>query len=269
MKRNNIYLGDAYELIKQLKEKSIDCIYTDIPYDFVGNGKLSGGAPGIKKKNYYNEYKRVAKTRGGTLAMRKARNSSEIAEFASGIDFSILDEFVRVMKKVNLFIWCSKAQILPILNYFDNENIYFEILVWCKTNPIPTGNNAWLSDIEYCLYIREKGVRLNDGYDLKSKWFISHYNKDDKDLYDHPTIKPFDCVRNHLLHATQKGDVVLDPFLGSGTTADVCRHIKRDYIGFELDENYYEIAKLRLKGITQVEKKIGAVQLSLFEDIDF
>ena len=60
-------------------------------------------------------------------------------------------------------------------------------------------------------------MKLNDGYDLKSKWYQSPINKKDKNLYDHPTIKPLELVKRHILHATQNNDVVLDTFLGSGT----------------------------------------------------
>ena len=58
-------------------------------------------------------------------------------------------------------------------DFVDIKDCYFEILTWNKANPTPTTNNSWLPDIEYCLYFREKGVVLNDGYELKSKWYIS------------------------------------------------------------------------------------------------
>ena len=145
-----------------------------------------------------------------------------------------------------------------ILNYFmnlkDNE-IYFEPLVWKKTNPIPATNNTWLPDLEYAFHFREKGVKLNDGYEIKSKGYVSPLNKKDKDLYDHPTIKPLEFVKNHILHITQENDIVLDPFLGSGTTAVACRETKRQFIGFEIDKSYYDIAQDRLNGITQVKRR--------------
>lgn len=72
------------------------------------------------------------------------------------------------MKKINIFIWCSKEQIVDILNYWVNrrDKINFDILTWNKDNPTPLCNNTWLPDIEYCLYFRESGVKLNDGYEL-------------------------------------------------------------------------------------------------------
>lgn len=129
------------------------------------------------------------------------------------------------------------------------REIYFEILTWNKTNPTPTTNNSWLPDIEYCLYFREKGIIYNDGYELKSKWYESPANKKDKDKFNHPTIKPVELVKRHLLHTTQPGDVVLDCFMGSGTTCVACKDIGRKYIGFEISEKWFKIAQDRLNNV--------------------
>lgn len=136
------------------------------------------------------------------------------------------------------------------------------ILVWCKTNPIPTTNNNWLSDIEYCIYVRGEGVRLNDGYELKSKWYQSPINQSDKDLYKHPTIKPLELVKRHILHSTQPNDIVLDCFAGSGTTCLAAKETGRRYIGMEIDKEYHKIAVNRLNGIT------AQGQISIFTDFD-
>lgn len=226
---NNIYHGDCYELIKQLPDNSVDCIYTDIPYEYE-----QGGA--TKKSN-------VAKN------IRKLEEELKQANIYDGIDYAIFNEFVRVLKNINIFIWCSKAQILPILNWFnENTDCTFQILVWCKTNPTPMCNGNWLPDIEYCLYFN-RGTKLNNGYNLKSKYYVSKKNVEDKKKYIHPTIKPLELVERHLKHTTQEGDVVLDAFVGSGTTCVACKNINRKYIGFEINENYYNIAQDRLNGI--------------------
>lgn len=130
------------------------------------------------------------------------------------------------------------------------------ILCWCKTNPIPSTNNVWLPDVEYCLVFKEKGAsRYNDGYELKSKWYVSGINQKDKKDYEHPTIKPLELVKRHILHSTQENDIVLDCFLGSGTTAVACKELNRQYLGFEINKEYYDIACDRLKGITVQERK--------------
>ena len=233
---NKIYLGDSYELIKKLPDKSVDCVYIDIPYEMQSGGK-GGGAFGNRIHN---------------LIRKDMKNIIE------GINYSIFDEIKRVLKKINIFIWCNKQQIFNIMNIFKDYSL--EILVWAKDNPTPFTNNVWLSDLEYCLYFRESGVKLNDGYEIKSKWYQSPINKKDKDLYDHPTIKPLELVKRHLLHATQENDIVLDCFLGSGTTAEASLLTNRRYIGFEINEEYYNIAVNRLNGISQKdvrEKELG------------
>ena len=125
----------------------------------------------------------------------------------------------------------------------------FEILTWNKTNPTPMTNNVFLPDIEYCLLFREKGCKLNPGYTLKSKWYISPINKKDKDKYNHPTIKPLELVKRHILHSTQPGDLVLDCFSGSGTTCVACKETGRRYIGIEINPEYYRSSLNRLNGM--------------------
>ena len=80
----------------------------------------------------------------------------------------------------------------------------------------------------------------------KSKWYESPANKRDKDLFRHATIKPIELVKRHLLHTTQPNDIVLDCFLGSGTTAVAAKDLGRHYLGFEINPKWYKIAKDRL-----------------------
>lgn len=237
---NKIYLEDSYEAIKKIPDNSVDCIYTDVPYIYDGGG---GGDSSLSK--------RIQKTQ-----------KEYLKDISDGIDYSILNEFIRISNKLNLYIWCSKLQIPYILDFFVKKGYNYEILVWVKTNPTPATNNVWLPDVEYCLYFREVGVKLNDGYDLKSKYHISPINKRDKDEYGHPTIKPLDLVKRHILHTTQEGDVVLDPFMGSGTTGVAAKETNRNFIGFEIDKKYHEIATDRINGINQHG------QTSIFTDFE-
>lgn len=253
---NNIYLGDCYKLIKDVPDKSIDLVYVDIPYLFADHGtsKTELGERVSKRElqflGVHEKYKDAEQTYAESLRIRKnkIKNTIDYISLEDGIDYRIFDDYLRVLKKMNIFIWCSKMQILDILNYFSQYG-NFDILCWCKTNPIPTSNNNWLPDIEYCLYFREKGVKLNQGYELKSKYYISSANVDDKKNYLHPTIKPLELVKRHILHTTDRGGVVLDTFMGSGTTCKACVETGRQYIGMEINEQYYNIAKDRLNNI--------------------
>lgn len=274
IKPNNIYFGDCYELIKQIPDKSVDLVYIDIPYQFQSHG--GGGAFGPKNRSYNNdivvsdgkraklkeeaerllnimnttkdkdEYQKAHVQRGEILT------DIDTADINTGIDYQIIDELNRVMKYIYIYIWCSKSQIPYLMNKYVNElNCNFDLLVWCKKNAVPKTNNCYLPNVEYCLFFREKNCpkRLNNGYELKSKWYISASNKQDKDLYKHPTIKPLELVKRHILHSTQENDLVLDCFAGSGTTLKACQELNRRYIGFEINEEYYKIAKDRLNNI--------------------
>ena len=92
-------------------------------------------------------------------------------------------------------------------------------------------------------------VKLNDGYDLKSKYYITSTNKADKDNYLHPTIKPLEIIKKQILHTTQENDIVLDCFCGSGTTCLAAQETNRQFIGIEVDPKYHKIAVNRLNGI--------------------
>ena len=224
---NNIYNVDSYKAINEIPDKSIDLIYTDIPY------LIESGGSGQSELS-----KRIKKLQ-----------HEDLNEINSGIDYTILDEFVRIQKHIYIFIWCSKLQMLDLMKYFvDKHNCRFEILTWNKTNPIPMCNGTWLSDTEYCLVFKEKGApRYNDGFENKWKWYMSPVNKRDKEKYGHPTCKPLGLVKRHLKHACTNDMVVFDPFLGSGTTAVACKQLGINYLGFELDKEYYQTALNRLK----------------------
>lgn len=165
------------------------------------------------------------------------------------------------MKNINCFIWCSKNQVLDIMNYFDKYNVDVNILTWTKTNPIPFGNSIWLSDIEYCLHFY-KGAGFNIGSEYKRKNYSSPINNKDKELYKHPTIKPIEMVKRHIMNMTKEGDIVLDCFCGSGTTCVACKETGRRFIGIEVEPKYHKIACDRLNGI------LANGQTSIFTNFD-
>ena len=223
---NKIHYGDAYLLIKEIPDKSIDLIYTDIPYLISVGGSDNSD---------FNQ--------------RVVRKKESLKEFCNGIDYAIFADFIQVSKALNCFIWASRLQVPEILHFFISRGFSFDILFLGKTNPMPTINNTFLPDVEYCLYFRDKGVRLNDGYDLKSKWYTSPINKRDKDLFKHPTIKPLALVTRHILHTSCENDIVLDPFAGSATTSVAAFNNNRRHIAFENNKAWYDIAVDRLNGI--------------------
>jgi DNA modification methylase len=256
MEINKIYLGNAYELIKQVPDKSIDLIVTDPPYDF-GSGS-GAGAFGTKKRSH--EEVKVA----SLIKMRSDTTKCE-ENLVQGIDPSILNEFVRVMKKINCYIWCNKEQIYDYMTFFVKERkCNFDLITWHKTNPIPTCNNNYLHDTEYCLFFREEGVQLSGNMQTLKKWYSTVCNKADKELYGHPTIKPIGIISNLIINSSDEGSLVLDPFIGSGTTAVACKLLGRNYLGFEINQAYYAIAVDRLNGVSQIDRRNGYTQGRLF-----
>lgn len=227
MKLNYIQCGDCLELIKNIPDNSIDLIITDPPYEKKDSGRYQGGgAFGTNNREYHTK-----------LDNQKLLN---------GINEQILDELVRVLKKGNIYIWCNKQQLKQYINYFENLGWNTDLLTWHKTNPVPTCSNKYLSDTEYLLFFREKGVKVYGSYKTKRKWYATPTNKKDKEKYKHPTIKPLDIIENLVINSSLEGGVILDPYIGSGTTAVASLKHNRHYIGFEINEDYCKIATQRI-----------------------
>jgi DNA modification methylase len=189
----------------------------------------------------------------------------------TGIDLSILDEYVRVLNKINIYIWCNREQILDYVEYFvKKKKCNWEILVWAKQDPIPFCGTHYLVDKEYCLYFWETGANIHIPFDRGRTVFFSKKNIEDKKDFGHPTIKPLEIIKTLIENSSKKGDVVLDTFLGSGTTCVAAKELNRQYIGFELNPHFYKIALERLNGIDQNGQmsllETDFEQLDLFEE---
>ena len=246
MEYDYIECGDCLELLKSIPDNSIDLIVTDPPYVVETQG---AGFFGKKSDEYSMNYKgKKAYTYGGERYVMK-----EISNMSDGFSENILDELCRVMKKINLYIWCSQKQLYQLINYFViKKKCNWNLITWHKTNPIPACGNKYLTDTEYCLFFREKGVKIQGSFETKFTYYVTPLNSKDKKQYGHPTIKPLDIIKNFIINSSNEGDIILDPFMGSGTTPVACVETNRHYIGFEIDENYYNIACKRLD---EVESK--------------
>ena len=190
MELNKIYLGDAYKLIKNIPDKSIDLIVTDPPYQIddlnIKATKPSGLLKGRKSKSHVQKMAEL--------------------DLGNGIDLSILTEFCRVLKKINIYIWCNKEQIYDYLTFFVKERkCKWEMLIWTKTNPAPFLNGHYLKDKEYCLYFWEKGVTINPTYENGKTVFISQTNTLDKNNFGHPTIKPVELIETLIKNSAGGG----------------------------------------------------------------
>lgn len=167
---------------------------------------------------------------------------------SNGFSEEVLDQLCRLMKKINIYIFCSQKQIIPLLTYFVvNRRCNYNIITWHKTNPIPACGNKYLTDTEYILFFREKGVRVYGTYETKKTWYATPLNRGDKKKYNHPTIKPVDILQNLIINSSKEDEVVFDPFMGSGSTGVACKKTNRDFVGIEIDKNYYDIAVERIE----------------------
>lgn len=228
MRVNYIDNIDCLTGLKEIPDNSVDLVVTDPPYDIhAGKG-------------------------GGCFGNRQAY--SDIEFMSNGFSEEILDELCRVMKKINIYLFCSQAQIRPLLDYFvTRRKCNWNLLTWHKTNPVPACGNKYLTDTEYVLFFREKGVKVYGEYKTKFTYYVTPLNTADKKLYGHPTVKPLEIVQNLITNSSQPGDVVLDPFMGSGTTAVASVKTGRDFIGFELSPEYYATAQKRIEDEQEVD----------------
>ena len=155
---------------------------------------------------------------------------------------------MRVQERINAYIWCNKEQILDYLNFFVTENkCSYDILCWQKENALPTYNNKYLTDKEYCLYFRKGGYCMPERYEDAKTIFVEPINIKDKKLFGHPTIKPLKIFETLIKNSSREGDLVLDPFSGSGTTAVACYKQKRRFICVEKDFDYWKASCKRLE----------------------
>jgi len=229
---NHVFNEDCMTGLDRIPDHSVDLVVMDPPYELETTG---AGAFGNDHREYH----------------------SELTPISEGISDEVLEKICSKMKNINIYIWCNKTQILQYLNFFDKKGCNMDILTWHKTNPTPTCGNKYLSDTEYVLFFREPGVKVYGSYNTKKKWYVSGLNTKDKKVYNHPTIKPMEFIRNMVINAIpdDKEDsriVVMDPFLGSGTTAAVAKELGQDYIGFEIDPVYYQTAIERIDAVETV-----------------
>lgn len=232
-----LYHGDCLDIMKKLISDNVkvDCIITDPPYvlDLHGGGQ-------------------------NDLGKRKLTKDKHIEFISGGFSTECFELMLKLQSIPNLLIFCSNKQVSTIMSFFEQKNLTTTLLVWEKTNPSPLCNGKHLSDIEFIVYVRGKGATFNNDtpYEYKKKIYTSPVVSNKNRL--HPTQKSVVHIQQYIKLHTKENDVVLDPFMGSGTTAIACINTDRRFIGIEIDENYYNIASQR------IEKALNSKQLKLF-----
>lgn len=231
---NNIelYHGDCMDIMDELINKNVkvDLIMTDPPY-LIANTNGGEKSPFAK-------------------SIRKMNTELETGILTEGINNLILEQLIKLQDKINIYIWCNHKQIPQYLDFFVNQHkCNFDIIIWNKTNAMPTFCNKYLTDKEYCLYFRKGGYCMPQNYENAKTVFHQPINIKDKKYYQHPTIKPLNIIETLIKNSTKQNDLVLDCFSGSGTTFEACQNLNRRGIGIEIEKQYCDITIKRLKTI--------------------
>ena len=215
--RYSLTLGDAFELVKQVPSGSVDLILTDPPYDScfsaVGFGDRSNG------------FCRIGGAVGG----------------APSFDvLPVLEELPRICTPFNAYFFASRGQVPTYLEFAKEKGYRFDILMWAKDNPMPLTNGNFIGG-EYVVVLREKGATFNTGLPLSNylRYYLSYRYSGPS---GHPTEKPRALLERFVRVSSRVGDVVFDPFAGSGSTGLVALKGGRRFIGFEINPEYYQWA---------------------------
>lgn len=183
---------------------------------------------------------------GGMFGSKNRTYHSQYSIMNEGMNRKMIGEALRVLKTPNMYLWGNWKGILEYLDALKDYNLSTTLLSWHKTNPAPLCSGKYLSDTEYCLFVRDK-TPMYGGYNDHKTYWIQPYNGKDKKKYNHPTIKPLDIIEQLIRNSSLEGQTVMDPYLGSGTTAVACKKLNRNFIGCEINKTYYETSLERLR----------------------
>ena len=243
-------MGDSLELLASLPDRSVDMVFADPPYNLQLSGELrrpnDSRVDGVEEDwdkfdgfNAYDQFtwkwldecRRVLKDDGTLWVIGSYHNIYRVGATLQDLGYWILNDVVWV--KTN-----------PMPNFrgrrFTNAH---ETLLWCARS----------ADSKYT-FNYEAMKALNDDLQMRSDWVMpictgqERLKNRDGDKA-HPTQKPEGLLHRAILAATQPGDIILDPFFGSGTTGAVAKKLGRKYLGLEREAEYAEVARKRLAQI--------------------
>ena len=210
--------GDCMELMNNIPNESIDLVLTDIPYNVVN--REDNGLRKLDKEN------------------------------ADILTFDLIDFLEQLYDKTKstIIIFCGKEQVSIIHSYFNDKQKKgkgtVRQLIWEKSNPSPmNGQHIYLSGVENAIWFKKRGGTFN----AHCKNTVFKYPIGRSKL--HPTEKNHLLLQELILDNSNENDLILDPCMGSGSTGVVALQNNRNFLGIELNQNYFEIAKNRLEGL--------------------
>jgi DNA modification methylase len=250
---NKIHQGNCIELLKKIPDNSVDLIFADPPYNLQLNNELY--RPNQTKVDAVND------------SWDKFESKEEYDEFTT----LWMKECHRVLKHTGSF-WVigtyhnifRVGSILQDLGFWILNDI-----IWVKTNPMPNFkgtrfNNAhetliWASKSKtskYTFHYHSMKV-MNDDLQMRSDWLIPICQGEERIRINgqkaHSTQKPLELLYRVIISSSNPGDIILDPFSGSGTTAAAAKRLGRNFIAFDREEFYVQVANERVENINPIE----------------
>ena len=231
-----LYNGDCLEKLKEILSESIDMVIIDPPYKLT-----SGGTSGLMK--------------GGIFDKKVYNNDGNL--FASIPKFKdYMGLLYRVLKnESHCYIMINDKNLNQCLNEALNTGFRLHnILIWDKGNYTP--NRWYMKNCEFILFLykgKAKPIKYKG-----SKQLEKVKNKIGNRF--HPTEKPVELIKKYIENSTNENDIILDCFMGSGSTGVACMNTNRKFIGIELDKNYFDIASKRIEeAFLNAQNKEGAL----------
>jgi site-specific DNA-methyltransferase (adenine-specific) len=245
----NLHQGNCIDVLKDIPDNSVDLIFADPPY-FLSNGGIScksGKMVSVNKADWdksngvakdfeftfdwLSECKRVLKNTGCIWVSGTMHNIYQVGYALQMLDYQILNE-----------ISWFKPNAPPNLScrYFAHSH---ETLIWARKEKESKHKFNYELMKEWNDKISESGKQM------RSVWNIPLTPQQEKKLGKHPTQKPIELLKRIILSTTDRGDVVLDPFNGSGTTGVVAKMFNRQYIGIDLEKKYLDLTLKRIKAL--------------------
>lgn len=232
-----LYNTDCIVSMKKIDKDSIDLIVTDPPYNL-----------GNFMKNRDTNLKKMRDNFFGSAGW----DDMEFDDWEQSMDL-FFKQSARVTKNGGaMIVFMAIIKVETIIKLAEKHDFYYKTTgIWHKTNPMPRNMNlhfvnsteAWL----YFTYKKRTGTFNNHGLLYHDFIETSVTSNGERKFGKHPTQKPEVLIRHFVELLSKTNDWILDPFMGSGTTGVVSKRLARNYIGIELDENYFNMAQKRIE----------------------
>ena len=247
IERNNIYHGDCLQVMREIPSHSVDLILADPPY-----GTLNKSNPDaqwdkeVSLPSLWNQYKRIIKPNGAILLFGQGVFAAKL--IISNPKWFKFDFVWDKVRKSN-FLNCKKMpmrQHEQVLVFYDKPPTYNPQMIRCEPHQRNHSRGHGKQQNTNNCYGKFSGVESSI-IDFKYPSTIIKFPKGhSKEDWLHGTAKPVNLLRWLIRTYSNEGDLVLDNFVGSGSTVIAAIKEKRDWIGIELSEKYFEIAKKRI-----------------------